>query len=73
MGGNMAKCSVCGVKAKEPIKTWTVIVGKNRRTKITFGAFICEKCRRKFIASISKEKIEAEFKPYPPPHLTMIV
>ncbi len=68
----MAKCSICGVEVKQPIKTWTVVVGgKNKRTKITFGTFICEKCRRKFIASISKEALE--FKPYPPPHLTMVV
>lgn len=71
----MAKCSICGLEVEKPLKTWTVVVGKNRRTRITFGTFLCEKCRRKFKAFIGKEpmKSEPKAKSYPPPYITMYI
>jgi len=72
---SLARCSVCGLEIEKPLKTWTVVVGKNRRTRIIFGTFLCERCRRKFKASIGRERLQSEpkAKPYPPPHQTMYV
>jgi len=72
----VVKCSRCGSEVKNPEKTWTVILGKTKRTKITFGEFNCEKCHKKFKVSIKKEEIPPEpkkLKPSPPVYLTMIV
>ncbi|MHC1586220.1 MAG: hypothetical protein ACXQTV_01590 [Candidatus Hecatellaceae archaeon] len=71
----MARCAICGLEIEKPLKTWTIVVGKRRKTKITFGTFLCERCRRKFKASLGKEELKPEPKPqpYPPPHVTMYI
>ncbi|WP_309493583.1 hypothetical protein [Candidatus Hecatella orcuttiae] len=74
--GAMVRCASCGLEIKEPIKTWTVTLGKVKRTKITYGTFQCDKCRRKFKATIKKEETSPEPRQtsaFPPPYVTMIV
>ncbi len=72
----MVRCSKCGSEVKNLIKTWTVTLGKERKVKITFGSFTCEKCSRKFKALIKKEPVIDVYQksePFPPPSVKMIV
>jgi len=71
----MVRCSKCGSKVEGPIKTWTVVLGKTRKVKITFGTFTCKKCNRKFKAQIKREEVlvEEEKPKTLPVYLRMIV
>ena len=71
----MVKCSKCGSEVTNPIKTWTVTLGKTKKVRITFGTFTCEKCNRKFKASIKREDVSLEQKTSKilPVYLRMVV
>lgn len=71
----MVRCSYCGCEADNPEKVWSVTLGKVKRTRITFAAFCCSNCHRKFKLSIKKENLPRKEEKHitPPIYMTMIV
>ncbi len=60
--GDPFTCPVCGVRALNPIRTWTLvspIPDKHGRVTITvMGAFLCNNCGKMWSSPIQKLKSE---------------